>query len=118
MKLTLKHTNIPSTDKLDSWVEGKVMPLGQERQIDEANIELICHVDGSPAYEAKVHLVTPGPDIFAEARDHTIRAACEKVWTKLRKTIASRTSKPSDRTRVNQSPAAMMGRGRTNCKIA
>jgi|JI10StandDraft_1071094.scaffolds.fasta_scaffold870951_2 ribosome-associated translation inhibitor RaiA len=118
MKMTLKHTNIPSTNKLDSWVEEQVLPLGQERQIDEANIELIRHVQGSPAYEARVHLVTPGPDIFAQARDHTIRAACEKAWAQLRKAIASRAAKAAEQTTVHQSPATRIGRSRLNTRTA
>ena len=79
MKLNLKHAGLRSTHALDSWVEKQILALGEARQIDEASIELAHQAENSPAYEARVHLVTPGPDIFAEACDHTLRAAFEKV---------------------------------------
>ena len=113
MKLNLKHVTIRSTNALDSWVEKQILALGETRQIDEAHIELAHHADASPAYEARVHLVTPGPDVFAESRDHTIRAAFEKVMKQLRKGIASRAAKPAERIRTKQSAPAN-GRGRIN----
>jgi ribosome-associated translation inhibitor RaiA len=113
MKLTLKHVNIRSTNALDSWVEKQILALGEARQVDEANIELSHHADDSPAYEARVHLVTPGPDIFAEARDHTIRAAFKKVSAQLHKGIATRAARPAERARTRRS-APVNGRGGIN----
>ena len=103
MKLNLKHVNIPSTHALDSWVEKQILVLGEARQIDEANVELAHHADDSPAYEARVHLVTPGPDLFETARDHTIRAAGEKVMKQLRDQLASRATKHVQRLKSNLS---------------
>lgn len=117
MKLNLKHLSIRSSNALDAWVENQVLALGEARQIDEANIELAHHADVSPAYEAHVHLVTPGPDLFAEARDHTIRAAFEKVMTELRKGIATRAARPAARARTRRSAPAS-GRVRINSPTA
>jgi ribosome-associated translation inhibitor RaiA len=111
MKLNLRHVSLRSTHALDSWVEKQILALGEARQIDEANIELAHHAGSSPAYEARVHLVTPGPDLFAEARDQTIRAAFEKVMVQLRKGIADRAARPAERIRTKQSAPAN-GRGR------
>ena len=90
MRLNLQHFNIPSMDTLDSWVEKQVFSLGRARQIDEANIRLSRLENASPAYQVNVHLVTPGPDVFAEGRDHTLRAAFAKAMTQLQETIRKR----------------------------
>ena len=103
MKLNLKHVSIRSTNALDSWVEKQILALGEARQIDEAHIELAHHADQSPAYSARVHLVTPGPDLFEEARDHTIRAAFEKVMAQLHDKLASRAAKKVQRLKSNLS---------------
>jgi ribosome-associated translation inhibitor RaiA len=97
MRLNVQHLNIPALAPLDAWVEKHIFALGRTRQIDEANIRLIRLEDASPAYQVNVHLVTPGPDVFAESRDHTLRAAFEKVIKQLREQIASRTNKRQQR---------------------
>ena len=92
MRLNVQHFNIASTDALDSWVEQQIITLGRLRQIDEANIKLTRHADSSPAFQVHVHLVTPGPDVFAETRDHTLRAAFTKAMAQLRGHITGRTT--------------------------
>jgi len=111
MILKLKHASIRSTDTLDSWVEKQILGLGGTRQIDEANIELIRQADASPAYKARVHLVTPGPDVFAEARDHTIRAAFQKVMKQLRTTITHRAAKQLQNLKTNLQAPISRSRG-------
>ena len=101
MRLNLQHLNIRSLDKLDSWVEKQIFALGQARQIDEANVRLVRLQNASPAYQVNVHLVTPGPDVFAESRDHTLRAAFAKAMAQLREQITHRTTKRLQRIRSN-----------------
>lgn len=101
MKLNVQHMNIRSLDTLDSWVEKQVLALGRARQIDEANIRLVRLEDASPAYQVNVHLVTPGPDVYAETRDHTLRAAFAKAMMQLREQITSRTTKRLQRIKSN-----------------
>lgn len=101
MRLNVQHLNIRSLDVLDSWVEKQIFALGQARQIDEANVRLVRLENSSPAYQVNVHLVTPGPDVFAESRDHTLRAAFAKAMTQLREQIASRTAKRLQRIKSN-----------------
>jgi ribosome-associated translation inhibitor RaiA len=103
MRLNLQHLNLRSLDSLDSWVEKQILALGRVRQIDEANIRLIRFENASPAYQVDVHLVTPGPDVFAESRDHTVRAAFEKVMKQLHNTLASRGTKKVQRLKSNLS---------------
>ena len=93
MRLNVQHLNIRSLNALDSWVEKQIFALGQARQIDEANIRLVRLENASPAYQVNVHLVTPGPDVFAESRDHTLRAALTKAIGKLGEQITYRASK-------------------------
>ena len=101
MKLNVQHLNIRSLAALDSWVEQQIFALGQARQIDEANIRLVRLENASPAYQVNVHLVTPGPDVFAESRDHTLRAAFAKAITQLHEQITSRAGKRLQRIKSN-----------------
>ena len=101
MRLNVQHLNIRSLDAFDSWVEKEIFALGEVRQIDEANIRLVRLEDASPAYQVNVHLVTPGPDVFAESRDHTLRAAFTKALAQLREQITSRTGKRLQRIKSN-----------------
>ena len=101
MKLTLQHFSVRSTDSLDSWVENRIFSLQPKLQIDEANIRLEHRRETSPAYRVRVHLVTPGPDIFAESSDHTLRAAFEKVMAQLQEKIIGRAVKRRRRLRSN-----------------
>ncbi len=107
MRLNVQHLNIHSFAALDSWVERQILALGETRQIDEANVRLVRLRDASPAYHVHVHLVTPGPDVFAESRDHTLRAAFAKAMTQLREQITNRANHRLQRLKSNSSaPAA------------
>ena len=101
MRLNVQRLNIRALDALDSWVEKQIRALGQARQIDEANVRLARLADASPAYQVHVHLVTPGPDVFAESRDHTLRAAFAKAMAQLREQITSRAGKRLQRLKSN-----------------
>jgi ribosome-associated translation inhibitor RaiA len=111
MKLNLQHINLRSLDTLDSWVEKQIFALGGQRQIDEANVRLTRLTDASPEYQVNVHLVTPGPDVFAEARDHTLRAAFNKALAELREKITSRSTNRLARVKSNLSAPAAKTRG-------
>ncbi len=101
MRLNLQHLNISSLHQLDSWVEKQILALSQARQIDAANVRLVRLQNASPAYQVNVHLVTPGPDVFAESRDHTLRAAFAKAMVQLRGQITSRAAKRLQRLKSN-----------------
>ncbi|HEY9174052.1 MAG TPA: HPF/RaiA family ribosome-associated protein [Verrucomicrobiae bacterium] len=110
MKLTLQHLCVRSTDQLDGWVESRILSLQDRLQIDEANVRLECCFQTSPPFAVHVHLVTPGPDVFAEGRDHTLRAAFGKVMAELETKIAGREQKRTQRLRSRLSAPA--GRSR------
>jgi len=113
MKLTLEHFAIPSTDAMDAWVEQQIFSLQPRLQIDEANVRLAHRREASPAYEVHVHLVTPGPDVYAEGNDHTLQAAFAKVMAKLTGQIDGRNRRRTQRVKSNLSaPAAKARPGR------
>jgi ribosome-associated translation inhibitor RaiA len=101
MRMNVQHLNIRSLDMIDAWVGKQLRALGATRQIDEANVRLVRLENASPAFQVHVHLVTPGPDVFAESRDHTLRAAFAKAMTQLREQIASRATKRLQRLKSN-----------------
>ena len=101
MRMNVQHLNIRSLDMIHGWVEQQLRALGATRQIDEANVRLVRLENASPAFQVHVHLVTPGPDVFAESRDHTLRAAFAKAMTQLREQITSRATKRLQRLKSN-----------------
>lgn len=97
MKLTLQHHNVRSTHALDSLIENRILELGPRLQIDEAHIRLECRFESSPAYGVRIHLVTPGPDVFAEGRDHTIQAAIHKALGEIEARLGHREARRARR---------------------
>lgn len=101
MKLTLQHLHVPSTSELDAVVEERVLELEKRVRIDEAIVRLERWREQSPAFRVWMHIVTPGPDIFAEARDYTIRAAFDKALEDLNAKIDTRALKRTQRIKSN-----------------
>jgi ribosome-associated translation inhibitor RaiA len=114
MQLTVQHHHVRSSDDLDSLIENRILALQPRLQIDEAMVRLECRYQESPAFSVRVRLATPGPDVLAEGRDHTLRAAIEKVMAKVEAKIGGRLEKRRRRIRSNrQEPALLrLGRGR------
>jgi ribosomal subunit interface protein len=108
MKLNVQHHNLRSTHELDSLLEERIFKLEPRLQIDEACVRLECRWERSPAYRVAIHIVTPGPDLEAEGRDHTIRAAIGKAFLELEDRFRDREHKSNRRARSNlQTPAAL-----------
>lgn len=56
----------------------------------------------------RVYIVTPGPDLLAEGRDRTIRAAMDKAMAELEQKITFRRIQRSQRIKSNlQSPSTL-----------
>lgn len=79
MKLILTHRHHRPSASLTALIEQNLTELGKSLQIDEARIVIERQLEASPPFRMSAHLVTPGPDVFAEANDHTLRAALEKM---------------------------------------
>jgi ribosome-associated translation inhibitor RaiA len=69
--------------------------------ISAAAVVLEYRRDDAPAFRAHVSLAVPGPDIHAEARDHTLEAAWLKVSTALRKQIEQRKARQDARLKTD-----------------
>jgi ribosome-associated translation inhibitor RaiA len=93
MKLTLQYHNVRSTGGIETLVENMVLSLQPALKIDEAIVRLEQSSEGSPRFRTFVHLVTPGPDVIAEGRDHTLLAAINKVIASLKEKIGHRAMK-------------------------
>jgi ribosome-associated translation inhibitor RaiA len=106
MKLVVRHSGISFTKGLDSIVRREIGALEPLRQIDQAMVHLTRDDEASPPFRVNVHLFTPGPDVFAEARDHTLAAALSKVMKQLAHEIKARAGKRLARMKSNlQAPA-------------
>lgn len=111
MKLTVQHYHLRSSNDLDSFVEERILALSSRLRIDEANVRLECRLEQSPAFSVCVHLVTPGPDVAAEGRGHTIRAAIAQAMADVEATIAHRFAKRHWRARSHRHEPALRRAG-------
>lgn len=93
MKLTLQHEDVRSTDALDRLIEESLFELSERQVIEEARVRLVHRHLESPGYSVHIHLVTPGPDVVLEERDHTLQAAITKAMTGLRRKLGDRSSR-------------------------
>jgi ribosome-associated translation inhibitor RaiA len=73
-----------------AWLEKQLTRLHNLVPVTTADVVLERQRENAPAFRAHVHLAVPGPDIHAEARDHTLEAVWLKVTTALRKQIERR----------------------------
>jgi ribosome-associated translation inhibitor RaiA len=97
MKTTVTRLGVLVSKYPDSWVATRLAGIATRRQIDEARVRLARHRDLSPAFQVSIHLVTPGPDLFADASDHTMQAAFDKALAELDGTLAERVAKRAKR---------------------
>ena len=111
MHLEIRHSHIVSAKGLNPRVRKQILSLAPLRQIDKAIVHLAHEHEASPPFRVHVHLVTPGPDVFAEARDHTLAAALAKVVKQLAQTIGMRADKLRARLKDNLQGKARKGRG-------
>ncbi len=113
MKLTLKHSGIHHPiDRLRRLVQRAIDPLQPLRQIDEAKVRLTREENSSPPFRVHAQLVTPGPDVFAEARDHTLAAALGKVMKQLARVINGRRPPPVAQNPQGNAPGPGRASGR------
>lgn len=82
---------------LRRWLEQPLERLASLISITAAAVVLEYRRDAAPAFRAFASLAVPGPDIHAEARDHTLEAAWLKVTAALRKQIEQRKARQQPR---------------------
>lgn len=90
MKLILKRLHHEPSGSLLDLLNKELAGLAPSLHIDEAHVTLERRLEASPAFRVAMHLVTPGPDVDAEACDHTLRAALTKAFEVVRSKIGHR----------------------------
>lgn len=93
MKITLSHRHHTPSVSIVELVHKELKSLGAVIQIDEAKVRFERSLENSPPFTVSFHIVTPGPDLHAEATDHTFRAATLKALDGLRARLKHRDSK-------------------------
>ena len=93
MKFILNHRWLRPDENLSAQVKQKVSKLTRLVRIESAEVTLERNAASSPPYSAKVHLAIPGPDLYAEEKDHTPEATIHKVLAKLARQIRYRKQK-------------------------
>src|SRR5262245_61609268 len=99
MKLTLRHPHYQPSPQFNALLESEIKALEPSLRIDEARVNIDHLPDASPPYRISAHLVTPGPDVCAEATDHTLRAALGKLIRRIRDKITHRAGRRERRRR-------------------
>jgi ribosome-associated translation inhibitor RaiA len=85
------------SNRFRQWLEQPLEELKGLIPITAAAVVLEQRRDDSPAYRVFVSLAIPGPDIHAEARDHTLEAAWFNVTSALRQQIERRRNRRQTR---------------------
>ncbi|MDR3459866.1 MAG: HPF/RaiA family ribosome-associated protein [Verrucomicrobiae bacterium] len=83
LKLQLQYRGLHSNHRLEQLIGQSLEALRRLLPISTAHVVLEQQRDGSPAYRVRAHLAVPGPDVHAEATDHTLPAAWRKLAQKL-----------------------------------
>ena len=97
MQILITHKHVKSVAAQDSLVEQRLFALADRLQIDQANVVFERRWDGAPPYRVSVHIVTPGPDVFAEGADQTLNAAVLKVLRDLDRKARARVARSQQR---------------------
>ncbi len=98
-----------SSAALQRLVKDQIDRLRRFVPVSDAEVELQRRRDATPAWVARAHLRVPGPDLKAEAHDHTVEAAWRKVMADLYGQLARREGRrrqrPEERRRIAPAPA-------------
>jgi ribosome-associated translation inhibitor RaiA len=93
MKTYLECRHCQLSPSVTTLVQNELESLRPSLQIHEARVFIEHRVEQSPPFHIAAHLVTPGPDVFAQSVDHTLQAALGKLMTQLRDRIDHRNRK-------------------------
>jgi putative sigma-54 modulation protein len=113
IQLHIRGLNVTAEGR--RWLEQSLEQLQSLISVSFAVAVLDHTRNGGPPFTVRVHLAVPGPDIHAEARDHTLEAAWRKVCKSLERQIAQRITRQEIRTsrQLRTRPKAERGRPRT-----
>jgi ribosome-associated translation inhibitor RaiA len=101
MKLILRQINHQPSPAFTAQTQQHLEQLGRQVEIEEARVIIERREEASPVFRISAYLVTPGPDLFAESSDHTLRAALRKAVDRLDEKVRHRIEKRARRVRSN-----------------
>lgn len=93
MTLDFRLRGWKSSASLNEYVQAQIGRLQRFVPVTGAAVEIERRGDTAPAWTARAHLRVPGPDLRAEARDHTVEAAWRKVMVDLYTQIGHRSGR-------------------------
>jgi ribosome-associated translation inhibitor RaiA len=106
MKITIRHHLLRSRHDLDAIVEERLLTLAQTNPLEEARVALEYRAGASPAFRAEISVSVPGPDLRAEAVDHTVHGAAQRALAELEGKLRERTLRRERRkSRHRKNPA-------------
>lgn len=103
MKIQFRIRGLNANASLRAWLETQLKRLHNLIPVSTAEVVLEREQDSAPAFRAHVHLAVPGPDIHADARDHTLEAVWLKVTKNLRQQIERRKTRQHHKLKSNKS---------------
>ena len=96
MNIRLRRINPPSAVKTTMLLRERLLSLARIRKIDAAHVSLEREPEAT-TFRVSAHLETPGPDIRAEARDHTLHAAALRAIAQLQRHVRARNARRRER---------------------
>ncbi len=110
MNIRLRRIHPPSAVKTTTLLRERLLSLARIRKIDAAHLSLERDPEAT-TFRVSAHLETPGPDIRAEARDHTLHAAALRALAQLQRHIRNRNARRRERLAANAGhPRTQMNR--------
>lgn len=97
MKILLRYNGLNARAYWQGLVEQQLRRLESLAAIASARVTLERQLEATPAFRVQTLLEVPGPDVHAEARDHTLQAAMLKVMKNLERQIRSRRQRQAEK---------------------
>ncbi len=97
MKILMNCFGVNAPNSWRALVEAQLRKLESLVSIASAQVTLERQKESTPAFRVVTWLEVPGPDVHAEARDHTLPAALLKVARNLERQIRSRKNRQAER---------------------
>jgi hypothetical protein len=102
MKIEFHIRGLNATASLRHWLEQPLNRLRGLVGVSTADVVIERQREVTPPFRAFVHLAVPGPDLRAEAREHTLEAVWLKVISALRKEVGERAGRRKARAKCKR----------------
>ena len=99
MKILLRYCGLNARAYWQALIEERLKKLEALAAIASARVILERQHEVRPAFRVQTLLEVPGPDVHAEASDHTLRAAVLKVMKNLERQVRSRRQRQAERSK-------------------